>query len=444
MKKIKILIILLCVFIIIIFAALFLYKNTNNNSNEDYIYDKEDNTYKELAKNKALSAVNYYAVIDDINSLLDSTLKNNEKYYSRVDNAFITDGIDFNTMIYNQLSTNYIEANKITKENVLNFIPLTETKEEFIPINIKIINSEDDIKTYKAKGIIRKADYNGNLIEIAYYIVRISSKNSTYSIEPINKNEYENEYNVNGEKEIPKNGNNMSIQRTISAQTDPEEYFNMYKKLMITYPKAVYDMMSEEYRNKRYGSYENFEKYAKNNVDEIRGLSFEEYFVNTENGYTQYVSKDQYGNLYIFNQYEYSHSNLEIQLDTYTLENSTFKNKYNSSDTSYKVAMNIDKWIQMLNCRDYYTAFNVLDETFRTTYFNNDVDIFEKYMRAQLPEHYTIEFEEYSEKGKTSEQKIYLNTITEKDSENNEEGIEKTIFMQLKDDYNFVMSFNVD
>ena len=159
--------------------------------------------------------------------------------------------------------------------------------------------------------------------------------------------------------------------------------------------------------------------------------------MNSYDGYKEYVCKDQYENLYIFK--DTSVMNFKVELDTYTMENSKFTDTYNSSNTEYKVMMNIDKWIQMINCRDYRSAFNVLDETFRTTNFNNDVDKFEEYMRYSFPDHYKVEYGDYSEETGISIKEITLTDITGK----NTDTIEENIYMQLKDGTDFVMSFNL-
>ena len=195
--------------------------------------------------------------------------------------------------------------------------------------------------------------------------------------------------------------------------------------------------MNQEYRNKRFGNYETFSKYVDNNLQDIAKLSFTQYLVNNYDGYKEYVCKDKYENLYIF--HETAVMDFTLMLDTYTLDNEKFLEKYNSSDDQYKVAMNIDKWIQMLNCRDYSSAFKVLDETFRTDNFANDVDKFEAYMRQYFPDHYELDFGEFSEETGTYIQDITLKDITGQ----NEEEISKTIYMELGEGTDFVMSFNL-
>ena len=102
--------------------------------------------------------------------------------------------------------------------------------------------------------------------------------------------------------------------------------------------------------------------------------------LNTYDEYSEYVCRDKYQNLYIFrakNPLDYT-----VLLDTYTITTDNFKTTYDKSSEEYKVAMNIDKWIQMINSRDYTSAYNCLDETFRNNNFGSE-EAFEKYMKEK-------------------------------------------------------------
>ena len=108
--------------------------------------------------------------------------------------------------------------------------------------------------------------------------------------------------------------------------------------------------------------------------------------------------------------------------------------------------LNVDKWMQMLNNRDYEAAFNVLDETFRNNNFNGDVNKFEAFMREKYPGHYDVSYINYSEQaGGICTQGLALNEIG---TSNNNNTISKeqmlTIIIKLKDDMNFTMSFTKD
>ncbi len=91
-----------------------------------------------------------------------------------------------------------------------------------------------------------------------------------------------------------------------------------------------------------------------------------------------------------------------------------FNEKYNSSNAQYKVMMNVDKVRQMMNARDYRTMFSYLDETFKNTYFENNVDKFEEYMKKHFSSHYNFEFGDYSEDSGISIQEVTIRDMNEK------------------------------
>ena len=127
-----------------------------------------------------------------------------------------------------------------------------------------------------------------------------------------------------------------------------------------------------------------------------------------------------------------------MTLDTYTLPNEKFTNTYHDSEDQMKVMMNVDKWIQMINNRDYRTAYQFLEENFRKDRFGT-VEKFEEYMRTYLPDHYRIDFGTFSDQGQIYIQDISLSDMTGKDLETKQ----KSIIMKLEEDTHFVMSFDV-
>ena len=215
------------------------------------------------------------------------------------------------------------------------------------------------------------------------------------------------------------------------------EYFNIYKRLMLTKPEIVYNYLQEEYKEKRFGSLENFKKYQSDNINEINQLQLQKYFINKNDQYTEIVCADQNQNYYIFDETQIM--NFELKLDTYTLISDKFKQRYDSSANEHKVAMNIDNWVQMLNTRDYVNSYNVLNETFRNNKWKSEQE-YEKYIKEKLPLHYTIEYTTYSKENDTYVQTIELKEINNEDAT----PIKINIIMQLKENYQYIMSFSVE
>lgn len=215
-----------------------------------------------------------------------------------------------------------------------------------------------------------------------------------------------------------------------------KEYFNLTKYYTLYDIDYLYNKMSEEYRNKRFGNIETYRKYIKDNYNELQSSTVQKYLVNNNNGITQYVIKDQYENLYIFD--AKSILDFTIKLDTYTIEEEKFKTTYENSNSQQKVQMNIDKFFQMINRQDYQTSYNVLDEQFRMNKLKSK-DNFDSIMKNRLFKYNIINFVDYKDLGSnTYSYTIKLTDLTKQ--KNNE--ISMNIIMQLKEGTDFVMSFS--
>lgn len=223
---------------------------------------------------------------------------------------------------------------------------------------------------------------------------------------------------------------------SISEEKMAVEYFNDMKKKLLSNANISYELLDEEYRNKRFENQENFEQYLQNYKKDLSKIEIKGYQVENKEDFKLYTCKDQFDNIYTFKEtaiHEYT-----IKLDRYTIKDDEFKQIYKKSSEQEKVATNIDIWIQMINSRDYKAAYQVLDETFRNNYFESLED-FTSYMQQYFPAHYKIEFGDFNE-----EAKVYTQQVTFINMENEEEPtFDRSFVMQLKEEENFVMSMNL-
>ena len=160
-----------------------------------------------------------------------------------------------------------------------------------------------------------------------------------------------------------------------------------------------------------------------------------EYIVNSLEDGTEYICQDQYKHSYIFK--VSAVMQFKVKLDTYTIESEETKQRYQAANERRKVEMNVDKWIQMLNHRDYKAAYNVLDEGFKAQYFQ-DLNSFEEYIRNKFPYYYGINLSDFSNEAGFYIQKILMTDITAKIKMT----IPETIIMKLTEE-GFIMSFRV-
>ena len=443
MKKLKIMIIILIFLIIITVISIVVVKKLDKTTNNDAMEIISESDYDTKIQEEEMHTMSeqeekdmVYTVEQCINSYLDFINTNNTSYYGYDENNNYTKLVDENEKIYNLLSVEYIEGNNITTNNVDNFIQKVDDKMFFIPLDMKYVKNENMYK-YAVYGFTTDMEYN--FISKEYLIVNMDFNNYTFSIEPVNRsyNSIEDIEIENTLTEIESNEDNTFRYVQAKAETVAKKYMDYYKKLVLSNPEEAYDHLDEEYRDKRFGSLEEFEKYINNNRDFLLSLQPQRYLLNSYDEYSEYVCMDKYNNLYIFR--EYGPLDYKILLDTYTITTDKFKAEYDSADEQNKVAMNIDKWVQMLNNRDYKAAYSVLDETFRNNNWGS-VDAFEQYMRENFPLYYKVEYTTFRDENSTYIQEIVLSDITGE----NDSTITVNVIMQLKDNYEFVMSFSTE
>ena len=439
MKKLRILIIVTLIIIIVSLCTIIFLKYKENNVDtdidvSDYDANMEKNEKEELNEREQKDMV--YTVEQCVNSYLDVINTNNSIYYGTNENGELIKLVNENESIYNILSNKFKTQNNISIDNIENYVEKQESDVFFIPLDMKYIKNDNLIK-YLTHGYITDSGYN--YIKDIILIVNLDFDNNTFSIEPVDDEaDFDNfELDKNDMEQIEKNNNNVFKYVQATQEEISKKYLDYFKKMALSNTEELYNYLNEEYRDKRFENLENFQKYIENNRDTIKTLTLQKYLLNSYEGYDEYVCTDEFENLYIFR--EYGPLDYEILLDTYTIPTEKFKETYDKSGDQYKVAMNVDRWIQMINNRDYKTAYSYLDETFRNNNFGSE-EAFEQYMRERYPSHYDFELGESTETNGTYTQTIDLTDISGEDGA----VIENTIIMQLLDNYEFVMSFGVN
>ena len=415
-------------------------EGTNKEGVED-TFESQD-TFDSSYNLKDEEQINRYYLVKDIS----------ERYLECIYNYNNYDGHDLNySMMTEEALQRAIESQKQADNNLLEGIVAEECKADFSATdynyyggyslninNMYVADISVSMKIYLVYGSIV------NTQEEVKLMVVLDNNNSTYEIYPqkyVQQNQLENLRSgdtINFSKDsVDKNDFNTFKYKNTDSQTVAMDYFNNYKNLLSNNAEALYNVLDKEYREKRFGSLQDFQEYLNSNREELEGANVSSYLVNNYDNYTEYVCKDQYENLYIFRAtavMKYS-----LLLDTYTITTDEFKQQYQNSSNENKVKLNVDKWFDMINNRDYKNAFNYLDETFRTNNLKNDPNTFEAYMRDKYPSHYQVLYGNISERNGTYVQSVKLKDITGGDSTE----YMLDIIMQLQDDMNFVMSFTM-
>ena len=436
MKKLKIIIGIIVVIIVILIISIVLIQQREKNEQANAVTPGVE--LEDIAtERKEIERTEYNIVNNAVTAYIQALNMNSSRYYGRDDSGNFVEIVtedDKMGFIIDLLSSEYVSQNNITTQNLEQYVDTKEEQMLFVPVQMKKLVDEN-VSTFVTYGIVENLNYE--LDSEITLIVNVDFSNRTFSIEPTTQ-DYDEINSVSPNiTSIEKNDNNQYSSTTINTENTVRDYINQYKRLVLAAPELAYEKFDETYRNERFGSLENFESYITKNTDEIKSITLDEYLSNTYNDYTQYVGRDKYNNTYIFNEKDIL--DYTIQLDTYTILTDSFKTAYDEGDTTMKVRMNIDRWVDMLNNRDYHSAYQYLDETFRNNNFGSE-EAFEQYMREHFPSHYQLQVGQFTETNQTYTQYIVLTDMT---GETDEE-IENTIIMQLKDDYDFVMSFSVE
>ena len=447
MRNKKVIVSLIIILLIISIILAIMLNNSKREANE------ERKQYENITEKGSITS-DYYGKTErngiereaffDINTCikiyLDAINKNNSTYFEENTNGEYIKVVDdsyIKNRIYNLLSQKYISQNGVDTNNVFNKVKMLDKQAVYIPLEASVIK-DDKITSFVVHGIIEDAIEN-NLLDEVFFVVNIDVNNNLFSIEPI-YGKYNSISEIKIDRTIDsleKNGDNKFRRATVDYVTDTSNYINMYKRLTLGAPEIMYNLLDEEYRNARFGSLTNFEAYVDKNRKEISQIKADSYLVNTYDNYTEYVIKDQYGNLYIFDQkavLDYT-----VKLDTYTLKQEKFDSTYKTATNKQKVMMNIDKFFQMINANDYTTSYKLLNNNFKALNFKTE-ESFENYMRQNIFTHADVTYVKFSDE--ISGVFTYYIELTDK-TKSSDKKIKMNVVMQLLEGTDYQLSFEI-
>ena len=296
--------------------------------------------------------------------------------------------------------------------------------------------SEGKVNSYLAYGFT--SNNKNEFIRDICFIVNLDYGNKTFSIEQLSESVDAKDITAESIENIEKNSYNKFVDEEIKITNVVNRYINDFKTMMLVKPESAYEFLDKEYREKRFGNYDKFKEYLNSNKDEIQTLSAEKYKTNYNDGSKEYIILDKNGKYYRF--CEDSALNYTVMLDTYTIDLPEFVEQYNKASDEQKVMLNLEKFIQMINSKDYVAAYGLLDETYRANNFSNGND-FIKYIQDNFNRYNTLEKVESI----TKEGKYYTCTALISNTKfTNNELIERSFVISLGEGTDFKMSMDLD
>lgn len=375
---------------------------------------------------------NYIAYMKQVNGNQDIETGKLDMAEDEIRTTFQKQGIN---AIKEILDQQYIKEMSINDEAIKLEQDKYKQNNDTYNLNIEEIFESDIAENIKI--VLVNAKLNDKDLQM---MIKLDKSNNTYSIflgdyiEKYNYNQNMKKEDINiNTNTIEANSYNSKIKINATETYIVSQYFSEYRTKMINDTKKAYELLNEKYRQQKYGSYEKFEEYIKNNQENILYASIDKYQITEHDGAKEYVCVDTNGKYYIF--MESNLTNYEVVLDTYTIDLPEFLEKYNKNSDEIKCGMNIQKLFDAINDGDYSYVYSKLDSTFKQNNFSNE-EAFKRYAETYL-KNKELKFEKCEKDGQIY---IYNITLTE-DNQNTET---KNFIMKLLENTDFVFSFNVE
>ena len=362
-------------------------------------------------------------------------------------------GADVDEEEYKILKTNNVIEFEIARnliQRYINYIEMNNTEainqisENEIKFNLKkdgntefFINEMYGISLYSETRYFIKGETSADNEE--YYIVLdVDFTNNTYRLQQTTLDKYNEEINKEHTESntkaisIDKNSYNenreVGIDETYSLLSG---YVNQYKSYLDKNLEKAYELIDDEYREKKFqNSYEKFVKYINNIKQE---LSYKEMMSYTKNndGYEVEIGEED---SFIFKTNELG--KYTILLDSYTIKTQDFIDKYNELSATNKVGTNIDKIFKMLNNKEYEQIYDCLSDAYKANNFETYTK-FENYIKEKF-----FDYNYVGESKVQEEQQYYLANIIYSDGIGSAAEYRKvSIIMRLDNDAEFTIAF---
>lgn len=318
-------------------------------------------------------------------------------------------------------ATRFFSVEEIIKENI---------NKKFIAKDMNFLEG-DRIFSFSVYGTIEEQD--------VYFIVKMDIINMTFSIEEL-ENKYDNINQIQVKediKEIKNNGKNEFEFVDITDEQLARMYLEKFLKLESEEPKVAYKLLNEDYKKERFADFKEYQEYLEEYKTIIEEATLSKYSVEYDDDYIEYVLVDNYNNTYTFNVtgvLEYT-----VKLDNYTIKNKDYKEKYEKLEVEKKVQSNVYMFLQMINTKDYKHAYELLDNNFKKNNWNS-LKEFQEYIQKNFFYYNLLSGAKIKKEG---DYYIYEATIKQ-DSSSASETKKMTVIMQLGEDTDFVMSFNIE
>ena len=334
------------------------------------------------------------------------------------------------------LATKNDNAIKSVQDNNLQEVNIDNYNEQLeYETRLVYVLSGEKFVTYYVQGNISNND--------VYFILNTDISNKSFYIASISSDNYNNKINeevnedIKTENIIELNEYNQIVNVTMNDEKICDKYLKYYNNLLLKNPEKAYQLLDDDYKNKRFSDIDEFKNYIKERELAIKKCYLDEYTVELKDNKTVYIIKDTYN--YYYEIAAESVMEFKIKMDEYTILSDEFNNKYKELSSKDKASTNVAIFMQMINNKDYKHIYEKLDKEFKNNNFKTEEE-FEEYCKSNFFVVNDYNIDESNVEGEIYSYSIYIsNSIAIRDKATKN----LTIVMQLKEGTDYVMSFSM-
>ena len=295
-KRLLLVILLIIVMIIIIITLIRVSKNDDNgiliNGENVFLDGSKEGQKISIDAQKQLSNIitknEYYNLTYCVNA-----------YQSIINDVVSSSTEENNTKILSILDNEYIQEKNITMTNIKNVYNGYRQSEIYLD-EIMSIQLSNNVKAYLIKG----KSVNNNIKSNSYLIIKLDNANHTYSVYPYDY-VMEKSYNllkagdilnIEDCTSIEKKQYNEFTDQTYEYESIAYLYYDKIKADELYDAETIYNMLDQEYQNKRFGSLNNFKSYINLNKEKISNGTLTKYSREYGDGFVKYICTDSNNN----------------------------------------------------------------------------------------------------------------------------------------------------
>lgn len=463
-KKSLVLVFITTLILILILVFILSLKNKQRIGKNDVIEEK--NKIEEVKNDNIESERNnYYSIkkiVDDYyNSLLNVMNVNSNIDLNEIaedDAELIRENQQSQiSKIFYSLGKKYREDNKITIENVMESIKGVYVSTARVT-DINKLKEKNNIEVYYV--LVDLKSVTDNKISETSQLVYIDKNNSTYEIfldDFIKKNysKITNSTDIYMPDRIEKNNDNAYSNNSLSDSEYTKALLEDLMYNLVFKKEKAYELLDNKYKNSKFSNDNSFYEFISKNEETYKYLyrnitgdtvglktpkelenfranrykyDIRDYKIKKYNNYTQYIIVDKQNKYYIFNEVkpmEYS-----VLLDSYTVEVELLNEEYNKLNNVNQYEYVINQYIEMINLKDYDSAYSHLDENLKN---DNNKSLFERFIQERFFEDNYIDSITNDEKD--TQNKVFKIQLRDSEYGMKTKGITLKVELVSKNDY---------